>query len=129
MYLAAVDPLLLIPIRFFHGMATAILGPVVGAVIAEEFGEHKGEMLGTYSSATLAGRSASPNSSGLFSSLRVSIDVGCKKSWGCLQLHELCRDDAVTFCDFLHHVCRDNVVHGKNHQRFGTYIHFSDLHV
>ncbi|MDE2519028.1 MAG: MFS transporter [Methanocorpusculum sp.] len=60
MYLVAVDPLLLIPIRFFHGMATAILGPVVGAVIAEEFGEHKGEMMGTYSSATLAGRSAAP---------------------------------------------------------------------
>jgi len=60
LYLAAVDPLLLIPVRFFHGMATAILGPVVGAIIAERFGEHKGEMMGTYSSTTLIGRSAAP---------------------------------------------------------------------
>ena len=60
LYLLVTDPALLIPIRFFHGLATAILGPVVGAVIAEKFGEKKGTMMGTYSSATLVGRTAAP---------------------------------------------------------------------
>ena len=64
LYLVAIDPLLLIPVRFFHGMATAILGPVVCAVITEQFGEHKGQMMGTYSSATLVGRSAAPLTGG-----------------------------------------------------------------
>jgi MFS family permease len=60
LYLAIVDPLWLIPIRFFHGTATAILGPVISSVIAERFPAHKGEMLGQYSSATLIGRSLAP---------------------------------------------------------------------
>jgi len=60
LYLLIADPIFLIPVRFFHGLATAILGPVVGAAIAEKFGENKGTMMGTYSSATLAGRSAAP---------------------------------------------------------------------
>ncbi len=72
LYLAAIDPLLLIPVRFFHGMATAILGPVIGAVITEQFGEHKGQMMGTYSSATLVGRSAAPLIGGVVLSVFVA---------------------------------------------------------
>ena len=60
LYLGITDPLWLIPIRFFHGTATAILGPVISAVIAERFPENKGEMLGQYSSAGLIGRSLAP---------------------------------------------------------------------
>ena len=60
LYLFIADPLWLIPVRFFHGTATAILGPVISAVIAERFPETKGAMLGQYSSATLVGRTIAP---------------------------------------------------------------------
>jgi MFS family permease len=64
LYLLVTDPLWLIPIRFFHGTATAILGPVVSAIIAERFPENKGEMLGQYASATLIGRTVAPLAGG-----------------------------------------------------------------
>ena len=60
LYLLITDPLWLIPVRFFHGTATAILGPVISAVIAERFPGNKGAMLGQYSSATLVGRMIAP---------------------------------------------------------------------
>ena len=60
LYLLVSDPLLLIPVRFFHGMATAILGPVVSALIAERFSATKGQRIGQYSSATLYGRTLAP---------------------------------------------------------------------
>jgi len=60
LYLFIADPLWLIPVRFFHGMATAILGPVIAAMIAVRFAEKKGEVLGQYSSATLIGRTLAP---------------------------------------------------------------------
>ncbi len=59
-YLFIIDPLWLIPVRFFHGTATAILGPVISAIIADRFPGTKGEALGTYSSATLIGRGLAP---------------------------------------------------------------------
>ena len=64
-YLFIANPLWLIPVRFFHGTATAILGPVISAVIAERFPENKGEMLGQYSSATLVGRTIAPLAGGI----------------------------------------------------------------
>jgi MFS family permease len=60
LYLLITNPFWLIPVRFFHGTATAILGPVISAVIAERFPASKGQMLGQYSSATLVGRSIAP---------------------------------------------------------------------
>jgi MFS family permease len=65
LYLLVSDPAWLIPVRFFHGTATAILGPVVSAAIAERFPLRKGEMLGQYSSATLIGRTIAPLAGGL----------------------------------------------------------------
>ena len=65
LYLLVFDPLWLIPVRFFHGTATAILGPVISAVIAERFPENKGAMLGQYSSATLIGRTIAPLAGGI----------------------------------------------------------------
>jgi MFS family permease len=64
LYLLINDPLWLIPVRFFHGTATAILGPVISAVIAERFPDTKGEIIGQYSSATLVGRSLAPLTGG-----------------------------------------------------------------
>jgi MFS family permease len=69
LYLVIADALWLIPVRFFHGTATAILGPVISAVIAECYPAHTGEMLGQYSSATLAGRSLAPLCGGIILSL------------------------------------------------------------
>ncbi len=59
-YLFITEPFWLIPVRFFHGTATAILVPVISAAIAERFPGNKGEMLGQFSSATLIGRSIAP---------------------------------------------------------------------
>jgi MFS family permease len=71
LYLFVTDPLWLIPVRFFHGTATAILGPVISAVIAERFPENKGEMLGQYSSAGLMGRTLAPLAGGIIISYYV----------------------------------------------------------
>jgi len=60
LYLAVSSPIWLIPIRFFHGMATAILGPVASAMIVKKYSESKGEKLGIYSSSTLVGRAMAP---------------------------------------------------------------------
>ena len=60
LYLVVQSPSLLIPIRFFHGIATAILGPVASAAIVNAYPESKGEKLGLYSSATLVGRTLAP---------------------------------------------------------------------
>jgi MFS transporter, DHA1 family, multidrug resistance protein len=64
LYIFVSSPLWLIPIRFFHGIATAILGPVAAAIIVKEYSSAKGEKLGVYSSATLAGRALAPTVGG-----------------------------------------------------------------
>lgn len=64
LYLMVSNPWLLIPVRFFHGLATAILGPVASAAIAEAYDKNKGEKLGAYSSATLIGRTIAPIAGG-----------------------------------------------------------------
>ena len=73
LYIFVSDPLLLIPVRFFHGMATAILGPVVSALIVGRFSKTKGERIGQYSSATLYGRTLAPLVGGMLISLFVVI--------------------------------------------------------
>lgn len=69
LYIAVVNPLWLIPIRFFHGTATAILGPVIPAIIADRFPDTKGEKIGLYSSATLIGRALAPMAGGIILTL------------------------------------------------------------
>ena len=54
-YLAVKDYNLLIIIRFVHGLATAIYGPVSMAVVADIAGAKKGEMLSWFSSVTIIG--------------------------------------------------------------------------
>ncbi|MDA8077826.1 MAG: MFS transporter [Nitrospiraceae bacterium] len=54
-YLLVKDYNLLIIIRFLHGLATAIYGPVSMAVIADIAGARKGEMLSWFSSVTIIG--------------------------------------------------------------------------
>ncbi len=49
------DAALLLVIRFLHGFATAIYGPVAMAVVADVAGGRKGEMLSWFSSVTIIG--------------------------------------------------------------------------
>ncbi len=65
LYLFISDPLMLIPVRFFHGLGTAILGPVAAALLVDRFPGRKGEVLGQYSAATLTGRSLAPLTGGV----------------------------------------------------------------
>lgn len=60
LYLFVTEPWQLIPIRFYHGFATAIFGPVALAYVAELHPKKKGERMGLYSSATVIGRSIAP---------------------------------------------------------------------
>jgi MFS transporter, DHA1 family, multidrug resistance protein len=60
LYFIVASPFWLIPIRFFHGIATAIIGPVASAFIVSAYPRSKGERLGLYSSATLIGRTLAP---------------------------------------------------------------------
>ncbi|MBP2146130.1 MFS family permease [Methanofollis sp. W23] len=69
LYLLVVDPLWLIPIRFFHGLATAILGPVAAMMIYAAYPDAKGEKSGIYSSATLVGRTIAPLVGGILISV------------------------------------------------------------
>ena len=64
LYLVVTNAWLLLPIRFFHGLATAILGPIASAIICDEYPDTKGEKLGLYSSATLVGRTIAPVAGG-----------------------------------------------------------------
>ena len=54
-YLLVKDYTLLIIIRFIHGLATAVYGPVSMAVVADVAGARKGEMLSWFSSVTIIG--------------------------------------------------------------------------
>jgi MFS family permease len=54
-YLLVKDYTFLIIIRFIHGLATAIYGPVAMAVVADIAGKNKGEMLSWFSSVTIIG--------------------------------------------------------------------------
>jgi MFS family permease len=72
LYIFLTDPWFLIPIRFFHGIATAILGPVASAIIASNYSTSKGEKLGMYSSVTLIGRTIAPLTGGFVIALFAS---------------------------------------------------------
>jgi MFS family permease len=54
-YLLVKDYHLLIVIRFLHGLATSVFGPVSMAYVADTAGERKGEMLSWFSSITIVG--------------------------------------------------------------------------
>jgi MFS family permease len=75
-YIFVTNPYLLIPLRFCHGIATAILGPIAASLIVSQFRETKGEKLGTYSSATLVGRTIAPAVGGYVISLMMLQTTG-----------------------------------------------------
>jgi MFS transporter, DHA1 family, multidrug resistance protein len=60
LYLLIFSPWQLVLVRVYHGLATAILGPVALAAVADTFKTGRGERMGWYSSATMAGRFLAP---------------------------------------------------------------------
>lgn len=60
LYLLVSSPWQLVVVRIYHGLATAILGPVALAMVADTFEEGRGERMGWYSSATMVGRFLAP---------------------------------------------------------------------
>jgi DHA1 family multidrug resistance protein-like MFS transporter len=59
-YLLVATPVQLAVVRAYHGLATAVLGPVAMAYVADLAPTHRGERLGWYASTTLAGRALAP---------------------------------------------------------------------
>ncbi len=59
-YLFVRTPLELALVRFYHGFATAVFGPVAMGMIGERFSKDKGEKMGLYSTFTMLGRFAAP---------------------------------------------------------------------
>lgn len=68
-YLLATDIWQLGVIRFYHGLATAIFGPVAMALVADLHQQNRGAKLGWYSTATLLGRFLAPAVGGVLLSL------------------------------------------------------------
>jgi MFS family permease len=60
LYLLITSPWQLVLVRVYHGLATAILGPVAMAAVADTFEKGRGERMGWYSSATMVGRFVAP---------------------------------------------------------------------
>ncbi|MBI2980054.1 MAG: MFS transporter [Chloroflexi bacterium] len=60
LYLVITSPWQLVLVRVYHGLATAILGPVAMAAVADTFEKRRGERMGWYSSATMLGRFLAP---------------------------------------------------------------------
>ncbi|KAF5062454.1 putative multidrug resistance protein MdtD [anaerobic digester metagenome] len=60
LYLAVDSPFELALVRVYHGLATAIFGPVATALVTDLAPVRRGERLGYFSSAQLAGRALAP---------------------------------------------------------------------
>ncbi len=60
LYLLISSPWQLVLVRIYHGLATAILGPVAMAAVADTYQTGRGERMGWYSSATMVGRFLAP---------------------------------------------------------------------
>jgi MFS transporter, DHA1 family, multidrug resistance protein len=65
LYLLVRDPWHLVLVRIYHGLATAILGPVAMATVADLYDARRGERMAWYSSATMVGRFLAPTVGGL----------------------------------------------------------------
>jgi MFS transporter, DHA1 family, multidrug resistance protein len=63
-YVLVATPAQLAAVRAYHGLATAVLGPVAMAYVVDLAPTHRGERLGWYASTTLAGRALAPVAGG-----------------------------------------------------------------
>lgn len=60
LYLLVSQPWQLVLVRIYHGLATAILGPVAMAAVADTYDSGRGEKMAWYSSSTMVGRFLAP---------------------------------------------------------------------
>ncbi|MEI6502022.1 MAG: MFS transporter, partial [Armatimonadota bacterium] len=68
----------LVAVRIYHGLATAIFGPVALAYVADLTKQRRAERMGWYSSATLLGRSVAPMLGGVLILVSYhTVYVGC----------------------------------------------------
>jgi MFS family permease len=74
LYFAVHDIGRFIAVRVYHGLATAIYGPVVMALIADWYHDRRGEKMGIVSSASQAGRALAPFAGGWVISSIVQAD-------------------------------------------------------
>jgi MFS family permease len=59
-YLLVTNVWSLVLVRMYHGLATAILGPIAMAAVADTYSTGRGERMAWYSSATMVGRFLAP---------------------------------------------------------------------
>ena len=71
MYFFVSDPWHLAIVRAYHGLATAIFGPVAVALVADLFEERRGQSMGWYSTSKLVGRAIAPTVGGSIIQLSV----------------------------------------------------------
>jgi len=69
LYFFVTTPWQLVVVRVYHGLATAIFGPVALAYVADLFQQRRGENMAWYSSATMVGRFLAPTVGGFVLSL------------------------------------------------------------
>ena len=78
LYLFVHSPGALAAVRAYHGIATAVFGPVAMAYVADLAPVRRGERMGLFSSATLIGRSLAPLAGGFLLALSFhAVYVGC----------------------------------------------------
>jgi DHA1 family multidrug resistance protein-like MFS transporter len=81
LYLFVSSPWQLALVRVYHGLATAIFGPVAMALVADFFQIGRGESMGWYSSSTLIGRAAAPFVGGTILAGMAGSAMGGSGSW------------------------------------------------
>ena len=81
LYLFVSSPWELALVRVYHGLATAIFGPVAMALVADLFQTGRGESMGWYSSSTLVGRAAAPFVGGTLLAAVAGTSAGLGSSW------------------------------------------------
>lgn len=96
-YLFISNPWWLIPLRFFHGFATAILGPAAAAAISRIYFADKGKKLGLYSSATLIGRTIAPTIGGFVIALAAAQGLAPLLTYKTVYLIAFCASLPILF--------------------------------
>ncbi len=76
LYFFVTIPIQLAVVRFIHGFATAILGPVALAIVAGWYGDLRGEKMALYSSSTRVGRTMAPLVGGFLLAVPVFQQLG-----------------------------------------------------
>ncbi len=74
-YLFVTDVWQIAIIRFYHGLATAIFGPVAMACVADLYQGSRGEKMGWFSTATLLGRFSAPALGGIILAFSATQDT------------------------------------------------------